>query len=69
MVARIEPPLNLHPDSFETYMIGTLALAPQIVSALAIPVIAPSRLAPSPGGCPEMNAIVAAAARILKESL
>jgi hypothetical protein len=38
VVARIEPPLNLYLDSFETYMIGTLALAPQIVRALAIPV-------------------------------
>jgi hypothetical protein len=46
-----------------------LALAPQIVSALAIPVIAPSRLAPSPSGYPEMNAIVATAARILNGSL
>jgi hypothetical protein len=69
VVARIKPPLNFHLDSFETYMIGTWAFAPQIVSALAIPVIAPSRLTPSPGGCPEMNAIVATAARILKGSL
>lgn len=45
---------------------GTLALVPQIVSALAILVIAPSRLALSPGGCLEMNAIVATAARILR---
>jgi hypothetical protein len=43
-----------------------LALVPQIVSALAILVIAPSRLALSPGGCLEMNAIVATAARILR---
>jgi hypothetical protein len=38
VVARIEPPLNLYLNSFETYMIGTLALALQIVRALAIPV-------------------------------